>query len=364
MNEHEALGRLDSLIGKSRADMYKPIAVAEILYRIRNESAGIDLQNLDSYRRPSYRWMQEIILRLHDKTTQLNSRYWDQLFDHSHISSDALRELIRINANDATIERYIYSILNHKFKLIADEIRSLGDCSPIDFCLDKFLSNFLSNDEMRRSVDRVYEAVVYALFETIVRATGATVTVSVNETAKSIVAAFEDFVELLLGITPEQLSATIPAHLYRLGTANQADAGLDIWANFGPAVQVKHMDINSKNAGKIADNTRAERLLIVCRSTADKAATEHVLNAVGTSSRIVKLIIQDDLNRWYKTACVDSPASGMGKNLLLALQRELIREFALTTSIDAFLDERGYNIDTVYELLVQSGLNPEHSCNS
>ena len=75
----EAIDRLDKLIGKARADLYKPIAVAEILFRNRVEG-GLNLLNKEDYRRHSYKWMLSIISILHNKTTQLNSRYWDQTF--------------------------------------------------------------------------------------------------------------------------------------------------------------------------------------------------------------------------------------------------------------------------------------------
>jgi len=48
----DAKNRLDRLISKARADLYKPVAIAEILFRDRVEG-DVDLSRKEDYRRPS-----------------------------------------------------------------------------------------------------------------------------------------------------------------------------------------------------------------------------------------------------------------------------------------------------------------------
>lgn len=51
--------RLDNFINKQRVAMYKPIQVAEILYRVRTgkDEMSLDkLSNVENYRNPSKRW--------------------------------------------------------------------------------------------------------------------------------------------------------------------------------------------------------------------------------------------------------------------------------------------------------------------
>lgn len=55
--------RLDNFIGKQRVAMYKPIQIAEILYRVRLQKDGMSLETLDNvenYRNPSKRWRDEV----------------------------------------------------------------------------------------------------------------------------------------------------------------------------------------------------------------------------------------------------------------------------------------------------------------
>ena len=52
MTKIDAKNALDKIISKSRVHLYKPIQIAEILYRIRN-FGDIDPLNLESYRNES-----------------------------------------------------------------------------------------------------------------------------------------------------------------------------------------------------------------------------------------------------------------------------------------------------------------------
>ena len=52
----------------------------------------------------------------------------------------------------------------------------------------------------------------------------------------------------LLGLQEGKVGWEQPVHIYRVGVTNAADRGLDMWANFGPVIQVKHLTLNEKRA--------------------------------------------------------------------------------------------------------------------
>jgi type II restriction enzyme len=81
---------------------------------------------------------------------------------------------------------------------------------------------------MKRSIDKAYEIVVYALFDTLVRHIGINVTVAADSQHKEILREFEDFTQAVIGISTGQPSVTFPARLYRAGVVNAADRGLDM----------------------------------------------------------------------------------------------------------------------------------------
>ena len=235
INLKEAKSRLDKLIGKSRAHLYKPIGIAEVLYRNR---IGLRLNMLDlqAYRRKSYEWCKDVSYRLYQRKPELNSRYWDQLFDPGLISPDVLEILANENRkNKSIVETYIYGQILDKYAGLLDIANSVQSVKPHDFDLKTFIGRFENDHRFTRSVDKAYEIVVYALFSTITKHLNASVTLQVD--AKSpVLVDFEDFSRLVLGVDRQRPQLTQPAMLYRVGVANAADAGLDMWANFGPVV--------------------------------------------------------------------------------------------------------------------------------
>lgn len=339
-----SLNRLSTLIKRSRADMYKPIAIAEILYRARLGLDQVSLSDQGSYRRRSERWMKDIIGRLHNKTTQLNSRYWDQLFDPAIFPPDALETLAQENGTSGLVENAIYLVLKEKFSLVGNSIEELESMPASDFELDAFLHRFTQDPGLRRSLDRVFEVVAFSLFVTLTDYLGAEVRLTLAPRHESDRAAFGDFCEKVLLLTADDESRAFSARFFRVGTANQADAGIDMWANFGPAIQVKHL---SMGEGEIADaegKTGAEHLVLVCRSTTEAKIARSALSIGGPSSRTRAVVTEDDLIDWYRRACSPAFANSLGSNLLHILALEMRREFAISNpqSWTDFFGERGY----------------------
>ncbi|MGZ9115016.1 MAG: HaeII family restriction endonuclease [Brevundimonas sp.] len=79
---------------------------------------------------------------------------------------------------------------------------------------------------------------------------------------------------------------------------NAADRGLDMWSNFGTAVQVKHLTLDAELAECIAEGIMAEGVVIVCRD-AEKAAIDAILEQVGWGQRIRGIVTLSDLEGWY-----------------------------------------------------------------
>jgi hypothetical protein len=211
------------------------------------------------------------------------------------------------------------------------------------FSLNSFLLAFERDAKLKRSVDKAYEVVVHALFNAIASRVRAQVTISVVKSEAAILTDFQDFCQLLLGVDAMNPSITVPARLYRVGGANSRDGGVDLWANFGPAVQVKHISLDAELAQPIASSVSAEQLVIVCKD-ADKVAIQAVLAQVGLGGRVRGVITKADLERWYSLALSPKHAPEMATPLFAALLLEFDDEFTLTdpTAIDALTAERGY----------------------
>lgn len=201
---------------------------------------------------------------------------------------------------------------------------------------------FVKESGIRQSVDKAYEIVVYSLFETIVSALEAKVEISVSENSKPILLEFPDLAKVLLGVDEENLSHDQDAHIFRVGVTNAADRGLDMWANFGVAVQVKHLTLNEKLAASIVNQVESEAIVIVCED-AEAKVIETILRQIGCGARVRGIVKESDLVKWYEKCLRGKFSEKLAKPLIERLLDGFEAEFPFSTTLAEFLEERNYN---------------------
>jgi hypothetical protein len=82
----QAKEQLDVVIGKQRSHMYKPIQVAEILYKVRttDELAMEDIHKLEEYRTKSRHWRAEV-------SRYLNNLRFTEIFAENYTQEACIR---------------------------------------------------------------------------------------------------------------------------------------------------------------------------------------------------------------------------------------------------------------------------------
>ncbi|MFH1713527.1 MAG: HaeII family restriction endonuclease [Candidatus Jacksonbacteria bacterium] len=333
---------LDAVIRKSRVHLYKPIQIAEILHRHRTERSW-DLSDLESYRNISKRWRDEVSSLLVGRQSTSSQKYQDNIFEANAMPPALLARLGTINKRGkGFIEAYIYKALEARLSSVRGVENYIKSSSADVFSIRELVALFQTTPGLRRSVDKMYEILVYALFATIVRALKAQVTLEIGNKDEEILKDFERFIKMVLGIDRKQTRLVLPAALYRVGVTNAADRGLDIWANFGPAIQVKHLTLTAELMEDIVDDITADKIVIVCLDT-EKEAIESLLKQVGWSERIQEVITINDLDDWYKLCLSKKYHNNLGANLLKDVQREFDAEFPSSREIGPFMAKRGYD---------------------
>lgn len=244
INLEEAKERLDYIIRIARVDLYKPIQIAEALYYSRKYD-DIDIIDLETYRNPSVHWRNDVTRRLANKTSTSSARYQHDVWNDSAMPTDFLSVLDTENKNtNGAVEKYIYLRYGERQGTVSTVISEIVNSTPETFQLENLLELFVSQAGIRRSIDKAYEIVVYSLFETVITALEAKIKVRIAEESKPLLQEFSELAKVLLGLDETKLVWEENAHLYRVGVTNAADGGLDMWANFGVAVQVKHLTLN------------------------------------------------------------------------------------------------------------------------
>ncbi len=344
--QQTAKERLDKFISKQRVAMYKPIQVAEILYRVRLGKDGMSVEALgdvEQYRNASKKWRDIVSRRLIGQVSTSSQKFQDNLFESNAIPPDFLRTLAEINnAFEGIIERYIYQSFYDRQKSIILLRNYLRECiqGSHQFQLVKFLSLFRRDKGIRRSIDKAYEIVVYALFSTLITHLQIRIEISTNPQKASLLREFEEFTRILLGLDSHTPRRVVEGRLYRAGVANAADRGLDIWANFGPAVQVKHISLSEEFAEEVASEVHAEEIVIVCKD-AERNVIERVCQQLG--QRLRGIIQESQLVAWYERALAPNREDGLGETLLNSLIREFDLEFPFSETFHEFYEERGYD---------------------
>jgi type II restriction enzyme len=338
----EAKKRLDLIIGKSRVDLYKPIHIAEVLHRSRT-IGDFDIAKLETFQNPSLRWRNEVTNKLAGKVSTSSARYQHDVWSETAMPIEFLVTLnIENKTTNGAVEKYIYERYGEKQGTVSIVISAIKDATPKSFQLENLLELFVKESGIRRSIDKAYEIVVYSLFETIISALEAKVKISVSENSKPILQEFSDLAKVLLGIDENNLSWEQNAHIFRVGVTNAADRGLDMWANFGVAVQVKHLTLNEKLANNIANQVESDSLVIVCKDVEAKVI-ETVLKQIGYGSRVRGFIKESDLIKWYERCLRGNFSKRLAKPLLEKLLHGFEAEFPFSTTLAEFLKERNYN---------------------
>lgn len=162
---------------------------------------------------------------------------------------------------------------------------------------------------------------------------------------------FADLIKVLLGLESGAASFEMPAHIYRVGVTNAADRGLDMWANFGIAIQVKHLTLNKELAASIVDQVESDNIVIVC-TDADAQSIETITRQIGWGKRVRGIVKESDLILWYNKCLRGQFADELAIELINQLHYHFDKEFPILRENvkERFFDERGYNLLATHAL--------------
>jgi HaeII restriction endonuclease len=346
MTLEEAKAALDRIIKISRVHLYKPIQIAEILHRDR-VNQDLDLSNINTYRNTSKAWRDLITERFVGRSSSSSAEYQEALFTKAMPPQtlEVLGEENRLKGG--IIEAYIYRRFAERFTQLSSALQYYDRHDLTNFEVQDFINLFWNEPGLRRSIDKVYEIVVYSLFSVLVEALEVTITIGIDEEKVGLLEEFADFAEMVIGLTPDKYLLNLPAKIYRVGVTNAADRGLDMYANFGMAIQIKHLSLTPELAENIVGSVTADRIAIVCRDS-EQALIVSLLNQIGWKAKIQSIITESDLKGWYEKALRGSFGLDIGNRVLLTLKEQIIAEFPASDNKDftEFYEGRNYNLLT------------------
>ncbi len=332
---------LDSVIKKSRVHLYKPIQIAEILYRDRVHK-DIDTADLETYRTKSKIWRDTISIALLGRRCTSSAKFQDDIFNA--ITPQQISILAEENRRNAgVVEAYIYQSFANRHNQLSSALDNCLSATRKTFDVKKFLDMFWAEAGLKRSIDKIYEIIVYALFSTLIEVLQLKVEISINGNKLDLVKEFEDFTRSVMCIDFSNPKSIQDAKVYRVGVTNAADRGLDMYTNWGPAVQIKHLSLDTELAESIVSSVSSDKIVIVCKK-AEKDIIISLLTQIGWKSKIQSIITESDLCRWYEKALRGKYGNIMGDVLLNKLIEEIAEEFpSVDNGVDC-LKDRHYEL--------------------
>lgn len=337
----EAKDALDAVICKSRVHLYKPIQIAEILYRDRVKK-DIDLLNLEDYRTKSKHWRDYVCQALLGRVCTSSAKFQDDLFNDTAIPPILLNELGKENRRtNGAVEAYIYRRFTNKHSQLADALNYCLEATKDNFDVKEFIDLFWREPGLKRSLDKIYEIIVHSLFSTLVEALEMQVEVSVGSENFELLAEFEDFAKMVMCIDFSNPRYVQDAKVYRVGVTNAADRGLDMYSNWGPAIQIKHLSLDVELAENIVSSVSSDRVVIVCKN-AERDIIISLLTQIGWRSHIQSIVTEIHLVDWYEKALKGKYSHVIGEKLLWRLCEEIAEEFPSVDSLPDILKDRHY----------------------
>jgi type II restriction enzyme len=230
------------------------------------------------------------------------------------------------NKHNGIVEAYIYKAFEDKHSQLKNALNYCLSASKEDFKLDDFLNQFWSQAGLKRSIDKIFEIVVYSLFEVLTTSIQVKIDIYYEADKVDILNEFSEFSDKVLNLTSAVNRKTLDAHFHRVGVTNAADRGLDMYANFGSVVQIKHLSLDAALAENIVTSITANKIIIVCKS-AEEAIIHSLLNQLGWQERIQSIITTDELNDWYQKALTGQYSEMLGDKIIDTLSQEIQAEF-------------------------------------
>lgn len=340
-NVKEAKAALDKIITKSRVHLYKPIQIAEILYHHRL-NPDFDLLDLESYRNVSKKWRDEVSIELLGRICTSSARFQDDLFNENAVPPRLIKILGDENEiKNGIVEAYIYKLFENKHGQLAEALDLVKKSKPETFSLKRFIDSFWNEPGLKRSIDKIYEIIVYSLFSALIELMELKVTVSFSEDKLDLVKEFSEFTSKVLCLDFDNPIHVENAKVYRVGVTNAADRGLDMYSNWGPAIQIKHLSLDEGLASEIVNSVSSDKIVIVCK-TAERGTIVSLLTQIGWKSKIQSIITEDDLIDWYEKALRGKYSSLLGTKLLDILQEQVEEEFPSIEEKETIIDKRKY----------------------
>lgn len=317
--------------------MYKPIQIAEILYRHRI-GEGVDLANPSTYRTQSRRWRDEVSKAIYNAHSTSSAGYQDDLFN-KQLPPSLMVELGRSN-HEKRIEILIYTAVKNRLDEVQQVLPQLSSSSKIVPDIASMIDLFSDRPGLKRSVDKIFEIIVYALVSIFLSLNRIETQVKSLNRVRPSMPGSSGLLRALVSDTDHKISDGL---VFRMGVANAADAGIDMWSNFGPAFQTKHINLDRTQLESIVEKFTGDVLIVVVRTLELEIAKQFLNGSIQIGSKLIYVLTIKDLQEILDELA--NQHQDTLKEFHSIIESEISQEFGGhegSSALNAIAAERGY----------------------
>ena len=140
-----------------------------------------------------------------------SAKFQDNLFEENAIPPQTLETLAIENQKTGVVEAYIYKAFEEKHLQLENALNYCLKSNRDTFDVKEFLGQFWNQPGLKRSLDKIFEIVVYSLFEVLTKAIEVKVDIYYDNKNLNILNEFSSFAEKVLNLDAKNNKKTLDA---------------------------------------------------------------------------------------------------------------------------------------------------------
>jgi hypothetical protein len=220
--------------------------------------------------------------------------------------------------------------------------RDLIKLNTASFNLLFFLDYCRKDKQLSENIDKVYEIVVYAFIETILKYLNPRVNIKVDCEAKKIINDFSLTKNFFLGLSTNTLQF-LQADCLSLDETRCENNSIEVWSNFEKAIKIKYIALDEHAMPENTQNKNYENFIVVCKET-EKTIIKIIALQLGLKKKIHGFISESTLVEWYRKSISPKYINSVGKAAIKTLNKKFKTEFPSTPLSPAMMALKNTNL--------------------
>ena len=206
--------------------------------------------------------------------------------------------------------------------------RNLTKLNTASFNLLVFLDYCRKDDRLNKNIDKIYEIVVCAFFETLLEYLNTQVRAKLDLETKKLLKDFGLIQNFFLSLDKNTFQFAPIEYFHLSKTSRKNEVPKEI-PNFETTLKFKYITLDKHTVPANTSNLTNEKMIIVCKD-AEKDTIKNLTIQFGIMERIRGIIPENTLVEWYHKCIGRKYINSMGKTLMETLNKKFKKEFPLT----------------------------------